>query len=33
MKAEVRPEQPVGGVYTGRVTIVDKVVDAACRMS
>lgn len=29
MKAEVRPESPVGGVYVGRVTIVDKVVDAA----
>jgi len=29
MKAEVRPELPVGGVYVGRVTIVDKVVDAA----
>lgn len=29
MKAEVRPELPVGGVYTGRVTIVDKVIDAA----
>jgi RND family efflux transporter MFP subunit len=29
MKAEVRPEQPVGGVYAGKVTIVDKVIDAA----
>lgn len=29
MRAEVRPEQPVGGVYTGRVTIVDRVIDAA----
>jgi membrane fusion protein, multidrug efflux system len=29
MKAEVRPEAPLGGVYVGRVTIVDKVVDAA----
>jgi len=29
MKAEVRPEAPVGGVYIGKVTIVDKVVDAA----
>lgn len=29
MKAEVRPELPVGGVYPGRVTIVDKVIDAA----
>ena len=28
MLAEVRPEAPVGG-YTGRVVIVDKVVDAA----
>ncbi len=27
--AEVRPEAPVGGAYTGRVVIVDKVVDAA----
>jgi membrane fusion protein, multidrug efflux system len=29
MKAEVRPEAPLGGVYAGRVTIVDRVVDAA----
>jgi membrane fusion protein (multidrug efflux system) len=29
MKAEVRPEAPVGGVYIGKVTIVDKVIDAA----
>ena len=29
MRAEVRPEQPVGGVYTGEVTIVDRVVNAA----
>ncbi len=29
MKAEVRPELPVGGVYVGKVTIVDKVIDAA----
>jgi RND family efflux transporter MFP subunit len=29
MKAEVRPELPVGGVSVGRVTIVDKVIDAA----
>lgn len=29
MKAEVRPEQPVGGAYTGKVTIVDRVIDAA----
>ena len=29
MYAEVRPEAPVGGVYVGKVVIVDKVVDAA----
>jgi len=29
MMAEVRPESPVGGVYTGKVTIVDRVVNAA----
>jgi RND family efflux transporter MFP subunit len=29
MVAEVRPEAPVGGVYKAKVTIVDKVVDAA----
>jgi RND family efflux transporter MFP subunit len=29
MSAEVRPEHPVGGVYTGKVTIVDRVVNAA----
>jgi membrane fusion protein (multidrug efflux system) len=29
MFAEVRPEAPVGGSYTGRVVIVDRVVDAA----
>jgi RND family efflux transporter MFP subunit len=29
MRAEVRPEMPVGGVYVGKVTIVDKVIDAA----
>lgn len=29
MKAEVRPELPVGGVHIGKVTIVDKVIDAA----
>ncbi len=29
MFAEVRPEAPVGGTYTGRVVIVDRVVDAA----
>ena len=29
MTAEVRPEFPVGGTYTARVTILDKVIDAA----
>jgi len=29
MSAEVRPESPVGGVYIGKVIIVDKVMDAA----
>ncbi len=29
MLAEVRPEAPVGGSYTGKVVIVDRVVDAA----
>lgn len=29
MLAEVRPESPVGGVYVGKVVIVDKVIDAA----
>lgn len=29
MKAEVRPEAPVGGVYTGQVVIVNQMVDAA----
>jgi len=29
MTAEVRPEAPVGGVYRGKVVIVDKVIDAA----
>jgi RND family efflux transporter MFP subunit len=29
MHAEVRPEDPVGGVHTGKVTIVDRVVNAA----
>ncbi|MBU1056233.1 MAG: efflux RND transporter periplasmic adaptor subunit [Proteobacteria bacterium] len=29
MSAEVRAESPVGGVYVGKVVIVDKVVDAA----
>lgn len=28
-RAEVRPEQPVGGVYTAIVTVVDRVLDAA----
>lgn len=28
-KAEVRPEQPVGGVYAAVVTVVDRVLDAA----
>ena len=28
-RAEVRPEQPVGGVYTATVTVVDSVLDAA----
>jgi RND family efflux transporter MFP subunit len=29
MQAQVKPEAPVGGVYKAKVTIVDKVVDAA----
>jgi membrane fusion protein, multidrug efflux system len=29
MSAEVRPESPVGGVYTGTVVIVDRVIDGA----
>jgi|SRR5208283_1095007 len=29
MRAEVRPESPVGGVYAGTVVIVDRVIDAA----
>ena len=29
MEAQVKPEAPVGGVYKAKVTIVDKVVDAA----
>ncbi len=29
MSAEVRPEEPVGGVYVARVTVVDQVFDAA----
>jgi RND family efflux transporter MFP subunit len=29
MRAEIRPEAPVGGVHYGRVTIVDKVIDPA----
>ena len=28
-KAEVRPEQPVGGVHIATVTVVDRVLDAA----
>jgi RND family efflux transporter MFP subunit len=28
-RAEVRPEAPINGVYVGRVTIVDRVIDAA----
>jgi RND family efflux transporter MFP subunit len=28
-KAEVRPEQPVGGIYSAIVTVVDRVLDAA----
>ena len=28
-KAEVRPEQPIGGVHTATVTVVDRVLDAA----
>lgn len=28
-RVEVRPEKPVGGVYIGRVKIVDRVIDAA----
>ena len=29
MRAKVTPEEPVTGVYTAKVAIVDKVVDAA----
>lgn len=29
MRAEVRPEEPVGGKYRGKVVIVDQVIDAA----
>lgn len=29
MKAEIRPEEPVGGTYQGEIVIVDKVMDAA----
>jgi RND family efflux transporter MFP subunit len=29
MRAEVRPEAPVGGIYRATVTVVDRVVDAA----
>jgi RND family efflux transporter MFP subunit len=30
--AEVRPEQPIGGVYVAKVTVVDHVIDAASGM-
>ncbi len=29
MQAEVQPEEPVGGIYTAKVKIVDQVIDAA----
>lgn len=29
MRAEIRPEAPVGGLYFGKVTVVDKVIDPA----
>jgi len=29
MQAEIYPEEPVGGKYTGKVTVVDRVMDAA----
>jgi multidrug efflux pump subunit AcrA (membrane-fusion protein) len=29
MRAEIRPESPVGGAYIGKVAIVDKVIDPA----
>jgi len=29
MQAEIRPEPPAGGVYRGRVVVVDEVIDAA----
>lgn len=29
MQAEIRPESPVGGVYRGKVVVVDEVIDAA----
>jgi hypothetical protein len=32
MQAEVMPESPVGGVYEARVTVVDRVIDAASGM-
>jgi RND family efflux transporter MFP subunit len=31
-EAEVRPEQPIGGVYVAKVTVVDHVIDAASGM-
>ena len=31
MDAEVRPEQPVGGVYIAKIDVVDAVFDAASR--
>ena len=32
-KAEVRPEKPVGGIFTAIVTVVDRVLDAASARS
>jgi hypothetical protein len=29
MKAEVQPEEPIGGTYPATVTVVDRVLDAA----
>jgi membrane fusion protein (multidrug efflux system) len=31
MRAEVRPEEPIGGLYTAEVAVVDNVFDAASR--
>ena len=31
-EAEVRPEQPIGGVHVAKVTVVDHVIDAASGM-